>query len=86
VEYEGGKTIEVPLEEVIRLAREDSNFRRGVLLSEESLFTIVDASIQELNRIRDDTREKRHKIFVAALNYEHCAKVVAAYWSAFIKK
>ena len=79
VEYEGGKTIEVPLEEVIRLAREDSNFRRGVLLSEESLFTIVDASIQELNRIREDTGEKRHKIIAAALNYEHCAKVVAAY-------
>ena len=79
VEYEGGKTIEVPLEEVIRLARADSNFRRGVLLSEESLFTIVDASIQELNRIREDTGEKRHKIIAAALNYEHCAKVVAAY-------
>lgn len=79
VEYEGGKTIEVALDEVIRLAREDANFRRGVLLSEESLFTIVDASIQELNRIREDTQEKRHKIIAAALNYDHCAKVVAAY-------
>lgn len=79
VEYEGGKTIEVALDEVIRLAKEDSNFRRGVLLSEESLSTIVDASIQELNRIREETKEKRHKIIAAALNYQHCALVVKAY-------
>lgn len=78
-EYEGGKTIEVPLDEVIRLAREDANFRRGVLLSEESLFTIVDASIQELNRIRETTGESRHKIIAAALNYDHCARVVSAF-------
>lgn len=79
VRYEGGQEMEVDLEEVIRLASEDSNFRRGVLLSEESLYTIVDASIQELTRIRMETGEKRHKIIAAALNYEHCAKVVQAF-------
>lgn len=79
VQYEGGQEIEVELEEVIRLAKEDSNFRRGVLLSNESLDTIVDASIQELNRIRMETGDNKHKIIAAALNYEHCAQVVAAY-------
>ncbi|MCC7230617.1 MAG: DEAD/DEAH box helicase family protein [Fimbriimonadaceae bacterium] len=79
VKYEGGKEIEVELEDVIRLAKEDANFRRGVLLSKESLATIVDASIQELNRIRTETGDNKHKIIAAALNYEHCAQVVAAY-------
>lgn len=79
VQYEGGKEIEIELEDVIRLAKEDSNFRRGVLLSKESLDTIVDASIQELNRIRTETGDNKHKIIAAALNYEHCAQVVAAF-------
>ncbi len=79
VKFEGDKEIEVELEEVIRLAKEDANFRRGVLLSKESLTTIVDASIQELNRIRTETGDNKHKIIAAALNYEHCAQVVAEY-------
>lgn len=79
VQYEGGKEIEVELDEVIRLAKEDANFRRGVLLSKESLDTIVDASIQELNRIRTETGDNKHKIIAAALNYDHCAQVVAAF-------
>ena len=56
---EAMEEIEVELDEVIRLAKDDANFRRGVLLSKESLDTIVDASIQE----------HRQNYFAAAIHF-----------------
>jgi superfamily II DNA or RNA helicase len=74
-----GQEIEVPLEEVIRLGEEEADFRRSIVTSTETLNTIVDASIRELQRIRAATRDQRHKIIASALNYEHCIQVVQAY-------
>jgi superfamily II DNA or RNA helicase len=81
VRCEDGEEIVVSLEEVRRLGEEDADFRRSIVTSKETLTTIVDASIRELDRIRNDTSETRHKIIASALNYEHCRQIVEAYRS-----
>ena len=79
VRREGDVEIEVNIEEVRRLGEEDADFRRSIVTSTESLNTIVDASIRELDRLRVITRENRLKIIASALNYEHCIQISKAY-------
>lgn len=79
VRNDGEAEIEVPLEEVRRLGEVDASFRRSIVSSEETLTTIVDASIRKLNAMREATGEKRLKIIASALNMEHCKQVVAKY-------
>lgn len=79
VREEDGAEIDVTLEEVRRLGEEDADFRRSIVTSKETLSTIVDASIRELEKLRKSAGENRLKIIAAALNYTHCAQVVAAY-------
>jgi len=74
-----GQEIEVSLEEVRRLGETDADFRRSIVTSQETLYTIVDASIRELERIRTNTGDNRHKIIASALNYHHCIQVTEAY-------
>ncbi|WP_367898796.1 DEAD/DEAH box helicase [Leptospira sp. WS58.C1] len=81
VRSQDGNEIEVSLEEVIRLGEDDSDFRRSIVTSKETLFTIVDASIHELNRIRKETGHSGHKIIASALNFSHCHQIVQAYRS-----
>jgi superfamily II DNA or RNA helicase len=71
--------IEVTLDEVRRLGEEDAGFRRSIVTSTETLSTIVDASIRELQRLREASGERRIKIIAAALNFEHCGQIVQAY-------
>jgi len=79
VRREDGQEIEVCLDEVRRLGEEDADFRRSIVTSTETLNTIVDASLQELKKLRDESGESRIKIIASALNYEHCIQIVAAY-------
>jgi superfamily II DNA or RNA helicase/DNA-binding transcriptional MerR regulator len=79
VRRENGQEIEVSLDEVRRLGEQEADFRRSIVTSKETLTTIVDASIRELDRIRADTADQRHKIIASALNYQHCTQVVEAY-------
>ena len=79
VRVEDGQEIEVSLEEVRRLGEDDADFRRSIVTSNETLTTIVDASIRELDRIRKETGDQRHKIIASALNFEHCRQIVEAY-------
>jgi superfamily II DNA or RNA helicase len=81
VRREDGQEIEVGLDEVKRLGEEDADFRRSIVTSTETLNTIVDASIRELDRLRKVTGEGRLKIIVSALNFEHCRQIVEAYRS-----
>lgn len=74
-----GLEIDVSLEEVIKLGEEDSDFRRSIVTSKETLDTIVDASIRALNRLRDEAQNKQLKIVASALNMEHCIQIVEAY-------
>jgi superfamily II DNA or RNA helicase len=79
VRREDDEEIEVPLEEVRRLGEEDADFRRSIVTSKETLNTIVDASLRELGRMREETGENRLKIIASALNFEHCRQIVEAY-------
>lgn len=79
VRRDDDQEIKVSLEEVLRLGEEDADFRRSIVTSRESLNTIVDASIRELNRLRTETSDNRLKIIASALNYEHCGQIVEAY-------
>lgn len=76
---EDGEEVEVSLEEVIRLGEEDASFRKSIVTSKETLNTIVNASIQQLNDLRNKTSDNRLKIIASALNYEHCIQVTKAY-------
>jgi superfamily II DNA or RNA helicase len=79
VERVGGEEVEISIDEVRRLGETDAKFQRRILMSEESLSSIVDASIQRLRQIRERTRDNRHKIIAAALNETHCRQVVETY-------
>jgi len=79
VRREDNKVVEVSLEEVIRLGEDDAGFRRSIVTTDETLEPIVDASINEMRRIRKESGNDRHKIIACCLNYEHCIQVKAAY-------
>ncbi|MBU0610787.1 MAG: DEAD/DEAH box helicase family protein [Armatimonadetes bacterium] len=79
VRREDGHEVEVDLDEVRRLGEENADFRRSIVTSNETLTTIVDASIGELRRQRQETGDRRHKIIASALNYHHCIQIVEAY-------
>ncbi len=79
VRNEDGQEIEVGREEVVRLGENDSDFRRSILTSKETLDTIVDCSIQQLRSLREKTGNNQHKIIASALNYRHCIQVKEAY-------
>jgi len=74
-----GQETEVSLEEVVKLGEDDSDFRRSIVTSKETLETIVNVSIRELDRIREYTNDHKHKIIASALNYAHCHQIVKAY-------
>jgi superfamily II DNA or RNA helicase len=79
VRNDDGLEIEVNLAEVRRLGEEDADFRRSIVTSEETLNTIVDASIRELERLRAESGDPALKIIASALNFQHCHQIVAAY-------
>jgi superfamily II DNA or RNA helicase len=79
VRHEDGQEVEVSLDEVRRLGEEDADFRRSIVTSTETLNTIVDASIRELERLRSATGDNRLKIIASALNCDHCRLIVEAY-------
>jgi len=77
-----GQEIEVGLDEVRQLGEQDADFRRSIVTSAETLNTIVDASIRELDKLRSaNGDDKRLKIIASALNFEHCGQIVEAYRS-----
>ena len=79
VRREDGQEIEVSLDEVRRLGEQDADFRRSIVTSTETLNTIVDASIRELDKRRQAADDNRLKIIASALHYDHCRQVVEAY-------
>ena len=79
VRREDGQEIEVTLDEVRRLGEQDADFRRSIVTSTETLNTIVDASIRELDKRRGAAEDNRLTIIASALNYAHCSQIVEAY-------
>ncbi|TXL02890.1 DEAD/DEAH box helicase [Methylococcaceae bacterium CS1] len=79
VRKKDGQEVEVLLDEVIKLGETDADFRRSIVTSKESLDIIVNASIHELEQLRETTSNKKLKIIASALNYDHCIQIVQAY-------
>ncbi|MBX9877227.1 MAG: DEAD/DEAH box helicase family protein [Candidatus Obscuribacterales bacterium] len=79
IRREDNQEVEVSLDEVVRLGEQDAGFRRSIVTATETLQTIVDASINEMRRIRQESSDDRHKIIACCLNYEHCIQVKEAY-------
>lgn len=69
----------IGLQEVIDLGQQDAEFRRGIVMSEHTLSSIVDCSIGELRRLRQETGEQRLKIIASALNIDHCIQITEAF-------
>jgi superfamily II DNA or RNA helicase len=66
-------------DEVRALGEADAEFRRGIVMSDETLGSIVDQSIAELRRLRQETGEQRLKIITSALNLDHCIQITEAF-------
>lgn len=66
-------------DEVRALGEADAEFRRGIVMSDETLGSIVDQSVAELRRLRQLTGEQRLKIIASALNLDHCIQVTEAF-------
>ncbi|EMO83103.1 DEAD/DEAH box helicase [Leptospira santarosai] len=81
VTTEGGSKTELELKDVIRLGKKNPDFRKSILSSEESLKTFIEVSIRELQRIRLETNDPKHKIIASAMNWNHCKQIVEAYRS-----
>jgi len=79
VRNDDGNEVEVSIDKIRRLGEEDSAFRRSIVSSEETLKTIIDCSLRELQGIRTSTGDNRHKIIASALNFKHCIQITEAY-------
>lgn len=66
-------------DEVRALGETDAEFRRGIVMSPETLASIVDQAIAELRRLRQETGEQRLKIIASALNLDHCIQITEAF-------
>lgn len=78
VDGENGDRLIGP-DEVRQLGQDNAEFRRGIVMSPETLTSIVNQSINELRRLRNETGEQRLKIIASALNYEHCIQITEAF-------
>lgn len=61
-------------DEVRRLGENEAAFRRGIVMAEETLGSIVDCAVGELRRLRQETGEQRLKIIASALNQARAAR------------
>ncbi len=79
IDTESAERRTIGLQEVIALGQEDAEFRRGIVMSDESLSSIVSCAITELYRLRQETGERRLKIIASALNIDHCIQITEAF-------
>ncbi|WP_164887395.1 DEAD/DEAH box helicase [Hahella sp. KA22] len=79
IDRSNGEERTIGLQEVIDLGQQDAEFRRGIVMSEHTLASIVDCSIGELRRLREETGEQRLKIIASALNIDHCIQITESF-------
>lgn len=79
IDRSSGREKTIGFQEVIDLGQQDAEFRRGIVMSEQTLSSIVDCSIGELRRLRQETGEQRLKIIASALNIDHCIQITEAF-------
>jgi superfamily II DNA or RNA helicase len=79
IEKEGGQERVIDADEARQLGETSAEFRRGIVMSDETLGSIVDQSIFELRRLREEAGEPRLKIIASAVNYDHCIQITEAF-------
>lgn len=79
VDRENGQERLIGPDEVRQLGEDDAAFRRGIVMADETLGSIVDCAIGELRRLRTATGEQRLKIIASALNQAHCIQITEAF-------
>jgi superfamily II DNA or RNA helicase len=79
VDRSGGQERVIGPEEVRALGESDAEFRRGIVMSDETLNSIVDHSVTELRRLQTETGEQRLKIIASAVNLDHCIQITQAF-------
>ena len=79
VERDGGQERMVGPDEVRQLGEDDAAFRRGIVMADETLGSIIDCAIGELRRLRTQTGEQKLKIIASALNQAHCIQITEAF-------
>lgn len=79
VDRSGGQERIIGPEEVRELGETDAEFRRGIVMSDETLGSLVDHAIAELRRLRQETGEGRLKIIASAINIDHCIQITEAF-------
>jgi cell division protein ZapA (FtsZ GTPase activity inhibitor) len=79
VDRTDGQERVIGIEEVRALGETDAEFRRGIVMSDETLSSIVDQTIGELRRLREETGDQRLKIISSALNQTHCIQITEAF-------
>jgi len=79
VDRSGGQERIIGADEVRALGETDPEFRRGIVMSDETLGSIVDQTINELLRAREETGERRLKIIASALNQDQCIQITEAF-------
>lgn len=79
VDRSDGQERVIGIDEVRQLGETDAEFRRGIVMSDETLSSIVDQAIGELRRLRAETGEPRLKIIASALNQAHCIQITEAF-------
>lgn len=72
VDRSDGQEHIIGADEVRALGEYDAEFRRGIVMFDETLGSIIDQPIAELRRLRQETGEQRLKIIASALNLDHC--------------
>jgi superfamily II DNA/RNA helicase len=79
VDPESGEERVIGPAEVRQLGEEESAFRRGIVIAEETLGNLVDCTIGELRRLREETGEPKLKIIASAINQNHCIRITEAF-------
>jgi hypothetical protein len=79
VDRSGGQEKVIGPDEVRELGETDAEFRRGIVMSDETLGSIVDHAITELRRLRTETGEQRLKIIASAVNIDHCIQITGSF-------
>jgi superfamily II DNA or RNA helicase len=79
IDRTSGQERRIGPDEVRRLGEDEAEFRRGIVMSDETLSSIVDQSLNELQALRERSGEPRLKIIASALNYDHCIQITEAF-------
>ena len=66
-------------DEVRALGETDAEFRRGIVMSDETLGSNRRSDHWRMRRLRAETGEQRLKIIASALNLDHCIQIVEAF-------